>query len=53
MDIQGLIEKYEDCFGDIGKLPVTHHITVKPDIKPVVHPQGTFHLAWKQNWKKN
>ena len=20
MDIQGLVEKYEDCFGDIGKL---------------------------------
>ena len=34
MDIQGLIEKYEDCYGDIGKLPVTHHITVNPDVKP-------------------
>ena len=43
MDIQGLIEKHEDCFGNIGKLSVTHHITVNPDVKPV--QGGTIKLS--------
>lgn len=51
-DTEALIEKYKDCFGEIGKLPVTHHITVNPDIKPVVNPPRNIPFGMKPKLKK-
>ena len=44
-NLQGLIEKYDDCFGEIGTIPSTHHITVNKDIKPMIHPPQTVPFA--------
>ena len=37
-DLQELIEKYDDCFSEIGALASTHHITISKVVKPVIHP---------------
>eukprot|EP00795_Rhopilema_esculentum_P006617 gene6617-12155_t len=33
-----IIQQFLDCFGEIGKFPCIHHITVDPAVPPVVHP---------------
>ena len=33
-----IMQEFSDCFGEIGTVPKKHHIHVKPEIKPVVHP---------------
>ena len=33
--ITDLLKQYEDCFGEMGKLPYTYHITADPTIKPI------------------
>ena len=45
--LQGLIEKFDDCFGEIGTLSSTHHITLNEDIKPIIHPPQTIPFALK------
>ena len=32
------LAELEDCFGELGCLPEVHHINLKPDVTPVVHP---------------
>ena len=32
------LAEFEDCFGELGCLPEIHHINLKPDVTPVVHP---------------
>ena len=49
--LQGLIEKFDDCFGEIGTLLSTHHITFKEDIKPVINPSRTVPFALKAKLK--
>ena len=36
--ITDILKQYEDCYGEIGKLPYTHHITVDPTVKPIINP---------------
>ncbi len=31
-------EEYSDCFGEIGCLPGTHHITIDETATPIIHP---------------
>ena len=31
-------EEYSDCFGEIGCIPGTHHITIDETATPIVHP---------------
>ena len=49
--LQGLVEKCDDCFGEIGTLLSTHHITLNEDIKPVIHPPRTVPFALKAKLK--
>ena len=39
------VKEYNDCFGDIGTLPKIHHITVDPNITPVIHAARKVPLA--------
>jgi len=32
------LEKYADCFQEIGKLNITHHIVVDQNLQPVINP---------------
>ena len=36
--VTNFTEEYSDCFGEIGCLPGTHHITIHETATPVVHP---------------
>ena len=37
--------KFNDCFGDIGSLPKTQHISVKPEVTPTISPTGRVPIA--------
>ena len=39
--------QFRDCFGDIGTLPQTHHIELKPGVTPVIHPPRRIPYALK------
>ena len=47
-----LLKPYEDCFGEIGKLPYTHHITVDPTVKPIINPPRNVPFGMKHELKK-
>ena len=32
------LAEFEDCFRELGCLPEVHHINLKPDVTPIVHP---------------
>ena len=32
------LAEFEDCFGELSCLPEVHHINLRPDVTPVVHP---------------
>ena len=32
------LAEFEDCFGELGCLPEVHHVNLKLDVTPVVHP---------------
>ena len=36
-DKQDLITQYPECFNGIGKFPGEYHITVNPNVPPVIH----------------
>ena len=38
----------QDCFGEIGKLPGVHQITIDPTVPPVVHPPRKLPIARKE-----
>ena len=38
-DVPDDLLQFCDCFGDIGTLPQTHHIELKPDVTPVIPPR--------------
>ncbi len=47
-----LIYKHPKCFGKIGKLPGTHHITLDTSIKPVIHATRRIPIAIQSQLKK-
>ena len=38
------LNKYKDCFGEIGTLPIVHHVTIDQNIDQHLSqpPQGKF-----------
>ncbi|CAB4018481.1 Hypothetical predicted protein [Paramuricea clavata] len=45
-------EEYADCFGEIGTLKSTYHMTLKDDVRPVVVPPRKVPFALKDRLKK-
>ena len=43
--IANLRKEFPDCFEGIGKFPGKYHITVKPDVKPVIHAHWKCPIA--------
>jgi hypothetical protein len=43
-----LSKEFSDCFGELGQLPETHHITVDPNIAPVVHAARKVPIALQE-----
>eukprot|EP00795_Rhopilema_esculentum_P009803 gene9803-18365_t len=43
-----MTQQFPDCFGEIGKLPGVHHITIDPTVSPVVHPPRKLPIALKE-----
>ena len=50
-NLPAFLEKYSDCFGDLGTLKNTHHITVDPSVPPVVNPPRRVPFAMKDKLK--
>ena len=48
---QSIFEEFSDCFGEIGTLPKTHHMTVDESITPVVHAARRVPFALKDKLK--
>ncbi|CAB4033390.1 Hypothetical predicted protein, partial [Paramuricea clavata] len=46
------ILEYADCFGEIGTLKSTYHMTLKDDVRPVVVPPRKVPFALKDRLKK-
>ena len=38
MEFPESLAEFEDCFGELSCLPEVHHINLKLDVGPVVHP---------------
>ena len=45
-------DEYADCFGEIGTLKSTYHMTLKDDVSPVVVPHRKVPFALKDRLKK-
>ena len=43
-----MTQPFQDCFGEIGKLPGVHHITIDPTVPPVVHPPRKLPIALRE-----
>jgi len=50
-DSETLLHQFSDCFGEIGTLPKTHHITVDENVKPVIHVARRIPFALKDRLK--
>ena len=37
--------EFSECFGDIGSLPKTHHISVKPEVTPTISSERRVPIA--------
>ena len=46
------LQKYEDCFQQLGCLSKTYNITLKRDVKPVVDPPCRVPIALQEKLKK-
>ena len=46
-----IIEKYSDCFGDFGTIPLEYHITVKENVDPVIMPPRKVPMALRTRLK--
>ena len=44
-DSPNFFAEFNDCFGDIGSLPKTHHISVKPEVTPTISPARRVPIA--------
>eukprot|EP00112_Aurelia_sp_Birch-Aquarium-sp1_P023107 Seg6752.3 transcript_id=Seg6752.3/GoldUCD/mRNA.D3Y31 product="Retrovirus-related Pol polyprotein from transposon 17.6" protein_id=Seg6752.3/GoldUCD/D3Y31 len=51
-DIPDDLLQFCDCFGDTGTLPQTHHIELKPDVTPVIHPPRRIPYALKPHLRE-
>ena len=47
------LAEFEDCFGELGCLPEVHHINLKPDVTPVVHPPRRIPYALRDKLRDN
>ncbi|CAB4038901.1 Hypothetical predicted protein, partial [Paramuricea clavata] len=45
-------EEYADCFGEIGTLKSTYHMSLKDDVRPVVVPPRKLPFALKDRLMK-
>ena len=45
------LSTFKDCFGELGALPGTHHITMDPQIKPIINPPRNLPFALKDKLK--
>ena len=45
-------EEYPDCFGEIGCLPGTHHITIDETAMPIIHPPRRVPHSLEPNLKE-
>ena len=43
-----MIEKFKNCFGEIGKLHGVHHITIDPAVLPVIHPPRKLSITLRE-----
>ena len=43
-----MTEKFMNCFGEIGKLPGVHHISINPAVPPVTHPPRKLPIALRE-----
>ena len=43
--------EFNDCFGDIGSLPKTHYISVKPEVTPTISPARRVPIALRDKLK--
>ena len=50
--ITDLLKQYKDCFGEIGKLPYTNHITIDPMVKPIINLPQNVPFRMKHKLKK-
>ena len=50
-NLPAFLEKYSDCFGDLGTLKNTYNITVDPSVPPVVNPSLRVPFAMKDKLK--
>ena len=50
-DKQDLITQYPECFDGIGKFQGEYHITVDPNVPPVIHPPRRVPISLKDDIK--
>ena len=50
-DSLNFFAKFNYCFGDIGSLPKTHHILVKPEVTPTISPAKRVPIALRDKLK--
>ena len=50
-DVPDYVTEFGDCFGELGKLPKTHHIVVDEKITPVVHAPRRVPVALRNKLK--
>ena len=42
---------FSDCFGELGRLPIVHHITVDPNVSPGIHSPRRIPVALQDTLK--
>lgn len=50
-NLPALLKKYQDCFGALGTLQKTHHITIDPSVPPVINPPRKIPFALRDKLK--
>ena len=50
-DSPNFLAEFNDYFGDIGSLPKTHHISVKPEVTPTISPARGVSIALRDKLK--
>ena len=50
-DKQDLITEYPECFNGIRKFQGEYHITVDPNVPPVIHPSRSVPISFKDDIK--
>ena len=50
--LEYILNEFGHCFGEIGHLSKPYHITLKPDVTPVVHPPRKVPISIRGKLKK-